>query len=165
VFGAAHRAAILKLYPASAFASPRHAFAQVTTDAEFTCTSRRVARALTRAHKTPVYRYLFDHALENDPALKTLGPAHTIEHAFLFGWQGKYHPDDVDRTVAHQMVGYWSRMAKSGNPNGGGDPQWPAVAAGNDVYLDISGATATKSSDANAHCDFWDKTPLLWPHV
>jgi para-nitrobenzyl esterase len=165
VFGAAHRAAILKLYPASAFASPRHAFAQVTTDAEFTCTSRRVARALTRAHKTAVYRYLFDHALENDPALKPLGPAHTIEHAFLFGWQGTYRPDDVDRTVAHQMVGYWSRMAKTGNPNGGGDPHWPAVSAGSDVYLDISAATATKSSDANAHCDFWDKTPLLWPHV
>jgi para-nitrobenzyl esterase len=165
VFGSAHRAAILELYPASAFASPRHAFAQATTDSEFTCTSRRVARALSHAHKTPVYRYLFDHALENDPALKTLGPAHTIEHAFLFAWQGKYHPNDADRAVQRQMVGYWSRMAKAGNPNGGGAPDWPAVSGGSDAYLDIGAATAVKSSDAKAHCDFWDNTPLPWPHV
>jgi para-nitrobenzyl esterase len=165
VFGAAARGAILALYPTSAFASPRHAFARLTTDAEFTCTSRRVARALARAQKAPVYRYVFEHALENDPELKALGPIHTIEHAFLFGWQGKYRPDGVDLAVQRQMVGYWSRMAKTGDPNGGGDPDWPAASAAGEPYLEIGAASAARSSDANTHCDFWDKTPLLWPHV
>ena len=84
VFGAAARERILAVYPASAYSSPRAAFAQVTTDAEFTCQSRRVARVFARAQREPVYRYLFNHPLDNDPALKALGANHTIEHPFLF---------------------------------------------------------------------------------
>jgi hypothetical protein len=51
-----------------------------------TCQSRRVARALFHAQKEPVYRYLFNHGLENDPELKALGPTHTVEHPFFFAW-------------------------------------------------------------------------------
>jgi len=47
------------------------------------------------------------------------------------------------------------------------------VSANSNAYLDIgtapapatATATAVKTSDAKAHCDFWDKTPLPWPHV
>jgi len=164
LFGADARDRILAVYPASAYATPRDAFAQLTTDAEFTCQSRRVARALSRAQKEPVYRYLFNHALENDPELKALGPTHTVEHPFFFAWQGKYQPSDSDRTVQRYMAGYWTRMAKTGNPNGGDDPEWPAYSTETDAYLEI-GATAAKSGPAEAHCDFWDTVPLLWPHV
>jgi para-nitrobenzyl esterase len=165
VFGTAAREQILKLYPPSAFASPRHAFAQLTTDAEFTCASRRVARALSRSQKMPVYRYLFAHSLENDPNQKALGPIHTVEHPFLFSWQGKYRPTDRDLVVQRQMVGYWTTMAKTGNPNGGGHPEWPAASPADDNYLEIGTTTTAKTGDAGAHCDFWDKTPLQWPHV
>jgi para-nitrobenzyl esterase len=88
VFGTAVRDRILTLYPASAYLSPREAFAQATTDAAFTCKSRSVAHALSEAQKEPVYRYLFNQTLENDSRLKALRVAHTIEHPFLFGWQG-----------------------------------------------------------------------------
>src|SRR5262249_46457153 len=160
VFGTAAREQILKLYPPSAFASPRHAFAQLTTDAEFTCASRRVARALSRSQKMPVYRYLFAHSLENDPNQKALGPIHTVEHPFLFSWQGKYRPTDRDLVVQRQMVGYWTTMAKTGNPNGGGHPEWPAASPADDNYLEIGTTTTEKAGDADAHCDFWDKMPL-----
>ena len=165
VFGAAARERILAVYPASAYASPRAAFAQLTTDAEFTCQSRRVARALARAQKEPVYWYLFNHTLDNDPELKSIGASHTIEHPFLFAWQGKYRPTATDLAVQRQMTGYWTRMAKTGNPNGGGDPEWPVVVADKDAYLQIGGTTVAKSGDGNAHCDFWDGIPLLWPHI
>jgi para-nitrobenzyl esterase len=165
VFGPAARDRILQLYPASAYASQRAAFAQITTDAEFTCQSRRVARVLAQAQKEPVYRYLFSHRLDNDPALRAIGASHTIEHPFLFAWQGKYQPTEVDLAVQQRMVGYWTRMAKTGNPNGGGDPEWSPVAADKDTYLEIGAETATKTSDGDAHCDFWDGVPLLWPHI
>jgi hypothetical protein len=45
-------------------------------------------------------------------------------------------------------------MAKTGNPNGDRDPEWPAVSNENDAYLEIG-----------AKCDFWDSTPMLWPHI
>jgi len=165
VFGANARERIIALYPASAYASPRAAFAQATTDAEFTCKSRHVARVLAQAHKEPVYRYLFSHTLDNDPALKANGANHTIEHPFLFAWQGKYRPTETDLAVQRRIVGYWTRMAKAGNPNGGGDPEWSAVAAHKDAYLEIGATTVTRIGDGNAHCDFWDRVPLLWPHI
>jgi para-nitrobenzyl esterase len=165
VFGTAARDRILRVYPASAYSSPRAAFAQVTTDAEFTCKSRHIARLFAQVQKEPVYRYLFSHTLENDPALKAVGAAHTIEHPFLFAWQGKYKPTETDLAVQRHMVGYWTRMAKTSNPNGGDDPEWSAVAADRDTYLDIGVTTATKTGDGNAHCDFWESVPLLWPHI
>jgi carboxylesterase type B len=56
-------------------------------------------------------------------------------------------------------------MAKTGNPNGDGDPEWSAVAADKDTYLDIGATTATKAGDTDAHCDFWEGVLLLWPHI
>jgi para-nitrobenzyl esterase len=164
VFGTIARDRILRVYPASAYASPRAAFVQATTDAEFTCKSRHVAHLFAQAQKEPVYRYLFSHTLENDPALKAVGAAHTIEHPFLFAWQGKYKPTETDLAIQRHIVGYWTRMAKTGNPNGGGDPEWSAVSADKDTYLDIGATLATKA-DGNAHCDFWEGVPLLWPHI
>jgi len=136
-----------------------------TTDAEFTCKSRSVARVQAGAQKEPVYRYLFTHVLENDPQLKALGSAHTVEHLFLCGWRGTYRPSDVDRAVQKQLVGYWTRLAKTGNPNGGADPEWPAISGDGEAYLEIGADTGARRGPADAHCDFWDATPLLWPHL
>ena len=165
VFDAAARSQIFALYPSSAYLSPRRAFAQITTDAQFTCKSRSVARALSHAQNQPVYRYLFNHVLENDPRLKTVGAAHTVEHMFLFAWQGSYQPIENDRAVQRQMVRYWTRIAKTGNPNGGGDPEWPPVSLKDDTYLEIGANTSAHRGPSEAHCDFWDATPMLWPHI
>jgi para-nitrobenzyl esterase len=165
VFGRTARDRIVELYPPSAYPTQRKAFAQLTTDAEFTCTSRRVSRMLSRSQTQPVYRYLFNHSLENDPGQKELGPIHTIEHAFLFGWQGKYKPNDTDLSVQRQMTGYWTSMAKTGSPNGNGNPEWPAVAPEKDAFLEISSSITAQTGPADAHCDFWDLTPMLWPHM
>jgi para-nitrobenzyl esterase len=165
VFGAVARSKILALYPASAYPSPRRAFAQVTTDAQFTCKSRSVARALSQAQKQPVYRYLFNYVLDNDPRLKAVGAAHTVEHMFMFAWQGSYRPTENDRAVQRQIVHYWTRMAKTGNPNGGGDPEWPPVSSGDDTYLEVGANTGAHRGPSEAHCDFWGATPMLWPHI
>src|SRR4029453_15641553 len=55
VFGVPARDGILRLFPASSFLSARGAFPQVTTDAQFTCQSRRVARVLAQVQTEPVY--------------------------------------------------------------------------------------------------------------
>jgi para-nitrobenzyl esterase len=126
--------------------------------------SRRVARTISKAQKEPVFRFIFDHTLENDPQLKVLGASHTIEHAFLFAWQGRYRPTDTDLVVQRRIVGYWTRLAKTGNPNGGGDPDWPTQFA-NDAYLQIGATAVAKAGPAAANCDFWDEVPMLWPHL
>lgn len=163
LFGARARERILARYPATA--SPREAFIKLTTDAEFTCQSRRVARTFARVGKLPVYRFVFAHGLENNPQLKSLGANHTIEHAFLFGWQGKYQPTERERQLGHELVGYWTRTAKTGNPNDGRAPAWPAATADNDAYLEFGTTTAARNGPQDAQCDFWDTVPFNWPHL
>ena len=45
VFGSSARDRILAIYPVRSYPTPRAAFVQATTDAQFTCQSRRVAQA------------------------------------------------------------------------------------------------------------------------
>jgi para-nitrobenzyl esterase len=163
VFGAASREKILAQYPVKSYATPRLAFMRLTTDAEFTCQSRRVARSFAAKQREPVYRYIFTQGQDNDPALKAAGVAHTVEHAFLF--PGKYQPTEAEAAIARQMVAYWARMAKAGNPNGGNDPQWPNATAENDSYLQIGAATTVMKGPAEAKCDFWDTVTLPQPHL
>src|ERR1700746_2544731 len=73
-------------------------------------------------------------------------------------------------------VNVWRLQEKSNRPlpvmvwltDGGNHSlsgEGPVVAASKDAYLEIGGTTAAKSGDGNAHCDFCDGVPLLWPHV
>jgi carboxylesterase type B len=78
LFGAQSRDAILARYPAASFASARGALEAATTDAYFTCTTRRVARLLTSVQTEPVYTYFFSHVLEttrwNVPGVRATRP-------------------------------------------------------------------------------------------
>jgi para-nitrobenzyl esterase len=164
VFGASVRDRIVAAYPLSAYPTPRTAFAQLTTDALFTCQSVRVAHVLTRSGAS-VYRYLFDHVTENDPQLKAAGPVHTAEHQFFFNWEGHYTPTASDLAVQRQILGYWTRMASTLNPNGGDASAWPATTQGRDDYLDIGETLAIKNGPASAQCPFWDTIALPSPHM
>jgi para-nitrobenzyl esterase len=165
VFGAAQTERIVAQYPLAAYATPRAAFVKITTDAEFTCQSRRVARTFAGVQDAPVFRYRFSHVLENDPEQKALGAIHTVEHPFLFNWQGAYRPTAIDLEVQRRMVGYWTRMAQTGNPNGGDDPAWSAVSPVNEAYLEIGANTVAANGPGDAHCDFWDTIRFPWPHL
>jgi para-nitrobenzyl esterase len=167
VFGAKNRDPILAIYPARGFATPRAGFVKLTTDAEFTCQSRRVARTLQGAQNQKVYRYRFSHLLGQDPEQKARGATHTIEHAFLFAWHGTYKPGPLDAAIQSEMVGYWTQMAKTGDPNVGPFhlAQWPAFTPKNDAFVDIGGHGDWQTGPADAHCDFWDGVTLPWPHL
>ena len=89
----------------------------------------------------------------------------TFHRAIISFPQRKYEALDADRRVQRQIVDYWSRIARIGNPNGGGEPEWPAVTPDNDVYLEISAKTEAKNGSAKAHCDFWDTIRFPWPHL
>ncbi|MEC4722444.1 carboxylesterase family protein [Noviherbaspirillum sp. CPCC 100848] len=165
VFGSSNAAAIASRYPLQAYPTPRAAFVSLTTDALFTCQSRRVARTLTEAGNPPVYRYLFAHALQNDAQQKALGAVHTIEHAFLFPWQGSYRPTGDDLKIQNAMIAYWSAMARTGAPGSAGGVAWQPSTKAQDAYLEIAPALSMKSGAQDAHCDFWDGVKLPWPHL
>lgn len=164
LFGPDALARVRAAYPLASYASPREALVQLTTDALFTCQSRRVARALSRTQQQPVYRYLFGHALENDSELKALGAVHTVEHPYFFGWQGTYRPSDADLAIQRLMIDHWTSLARSGQTASQGVAAWPAAQPG-DAHLLIAAAPAPRSGDGGAQCDFWDTLGLPWPHL
>ena len=57
------------------------------------------------------------------------------------------------------MMGYWTRFAATGNPNGGGAPNWPAFGGGQPQLQElVPKATAPEAEAvfATAHqCAFW----------
>lgn len=165
LFGSAPRDAILGRYPATSFATPRAALVAATTDAYFSCTSRRVARTLTSVQREPVYRYFFTHALETDPQLLAAGASHTIEHSFFYPWSGTYTPSTGERKLQDAMILYWSRMARTSDPNGPGTPTWPRYEAGSDRYLELATPPGAKSDLHKTQCGFWDTIVLPWPHL
>jgi len=143
----------------------RAAFVGLTTDAFFTCASRRVADALSGSQKEPVHRYLFRHALKNDPQLKAQGAVHTIEHAFFFPWEGSYRPTATDLSIQQRMLEYWTNMAESGTPGTAANLAWPAHSAQSQAYLEIGPQFALRSGPEAAQCEFWDSVKLPWPHL
>ena len=165
MFGAQSRDAILARYPAASFPNPRGALEVATTDAYFTCTTRRVARLLTSVQSEPVHTYYFSHVLENDPVERARGSGHTVEHPFLFHWSGKYRPSEGERQLQDAMLLYWSRMAATGNPNGGSNPVWPRYDATTDAHLELAIPPRARTALRKDQCDFWDGITLPWPHL
>jgi para-nitrobenzyl esterase len=54
------------------------------------------------------------------------------------------------------MIGYWSRFAGAGDPNGGGAPAWPGYVPATDGTIDFDDTITTVNGVRTAHCDFWE---------
>jgi para-nitrobenzyl esterase len=161
VFGQALGDQVLALYPASDFRGPRAAMVAVTTDARFVCPSRAIARTVAAAQSEHVYRYFFTHALDNspNPTVRLLGAWHGLELLWVFGHLNvaAYMPSAGETALSASMIGYWTRFAASGDPNGGGASAWPTYDVATDPYLALDDTIAAGAGIRTAKCDFWDK--------
>jgi len=159
-------AAILGRYPADDFASPKDAFAAVVGDGEYVCQARAMARLIERT-STPVFLYLFTH--EVDPVSPDR-VAHGLEVPFVFGNNfapplfPPYVLGPADLELSHAMAGYWTRFARTGNPNSD-DPDvvhWPAFKRPNgrgrgvDKYLALDLPIQEGLRLEEPACDFWE---------
>src|SRR5690349_8811459 len=92
-----------------------------------------------------------------------LGAGHSTELQYVFGKvplldiTPSFKPDQF--ALSAQMMGYWTRFAATGNPNGGAAPQWPRFAGATPQLQElIPKATApeTEAVFAGFHqCAFW----------
>ena len=159
-FGA-YASAVLAQYPSSSFASPEQAYVAVTTDARFVCPARQTLRAAQAgAPEVAERRYFFTHAVENaGPAIRAQGAWHGEELLFVFhtfGAAAGYVPTAAESALSDAMVGYWSRFAAGGDPDGAGAAAWPAFTAAGDEYLGLDDTIAAGAGVRTARCDFWD---------
>ncbi|HYK31950.1 MAG TPA: carboxylesterase family protein [Streptosporangiaceae bacterium] len=163
-FGAKVGAQVLTKYPLSAYRSPNLAYSAVLTDSGFSCPA---LGADVLAAGSGVYGYEFsDPNPPNDFPIHftlPLGAAHSTELQYVF--QRIPFFDSVppfkpaQLALSNQFIGYWTRFAASGNPNGGGAPVWPRFAFAKQRIQElipsaIAPETGAKFSTFHK-CSFW----------
>jgi para-nitrobenzyl esterase len=154
-------AAIATQYPSRAFASPNDALTQVTADAFFVCPARRTAQLLAGAGDN-TYLYSFNGTLSGTPFEQLAGIAfHSAELPYVFGTSDELGSVSAgDRPLSDAIQRYWLRFAKTGDPNGGSDPMWPAYTQASDQHLSLDRTISVGSGLEKANCDFWDTLGL-----
>jgi para-nitrobenzyl esterase len=159
---------LASLYPTTGFDTP--IWALIAVDSDFpvgaSCPYREVARAAVGTNGKPVWRYVYTHTFENDLNLMPFRAYHGAERPFVFGdpsfaggAPGSHTSTPAELTLSRQMMGYWSRFAATGDPNGSGATVWPRYDATTDPMLQIDD-TSTEISGSNSYrklqCDFYD---------
>ncbi|MDN3353489.1 carboxylesterase family protein [Actinomadura sp. DC4] len=152
-FGPVKAKKVLAEYPLTG--DPSIALSTVWTDSAFSCTALGTDRLLSE--KVPTYAYEFaDESAPwasdgSAPSFPT-GAFHASELQYLFDDSQFRTPlTAAQRRLSDQMIGYWTRFARTGNPNGGGAPGWRTF-DGNDVQP-LGGE---RRNFADEHrCGFW----------
>ena len=161
--GAAAANQVLALYPTSAYTNPAYALIGVDTDFSFTCEIRDIARAAAGANRKPVWRYLYTHAMKNDASLQALRAFHAQETFFVFdnfsSLGGGYTPTPAEVVLANDMMGYWTRFAATGDPNGAGAVAWPSYDPSTDSMLQLDDASVAINGYNNTQCDYFSTLP------
>ncbi len=147
--------AISAAYPLSVYGgNPSIAVGAIGTDAVFACNARRAARSF--AGFTPTYQYEF---ADPAPPMRFFsnisfptGAYHASEIQYLFNTSNSPVAGTLNASqqqLANAMVSYWTQFAKTGNPNGGGAPNWPRFDANTEQYQALVPPTPSTASGFN----------------
>jgi para-nitrobenzyl esterase len=143
---------VLETYPAENAKQIRESVIRLLTDLIYCAEARLVARS-SAAVEPQTYKYVFSRA-SRMPLTANAGAHHGCEIPFVFGVE---HPlwnwTDRDRELSGQVREYWINFAKSGDPNGGSLPKWPAYSADTEQTLEIGDAIAPLDKYRHAEID------------
>jgi para-nitrobenzyl esterase len=157
-------------YPGGNFPSYDQAVGALGTDAIFACTARFANELASEFVPTFAYEFNDRNAPQNflPPVTFPYGAAHASEIQYIFpfanpsqvGLKLPQTPLNANQLVlSDKMVGYWTRFARAGDPNGNGEPQWPQFTRGRQATQSLlPPAPATELDFATVHqCAFWDQ--------
>jgi para-nitrobenzyl esterase len=144
---------VLAAYPASDAKGIRSAVLQLVGDVVFGSQARYAAR-LHAKNGNPTYRYIFSCGSKQFP-LNLAGAHHGCEIPYLFGMP--VNPNKADERTAEVVQGYWVNLARTGNPNGSGLPEWPKYNLASDILIDIENEVVMRETHRNFQLDTVDK--------
>ena len=161
---------LLSLYPAVDYTNPNYALSAVETDLYFTRNTRNFARDVSSTQRHPVWRYLFTHRYENpapqDGFLTAARAFHGAETFFItgnfqtLGTSVIYSPSDAEIALSDEMMGYWARLAATGDPNGSSAVPWLPYDVASENILQLDDDIVTLAGGyRNAQCDFLSTLP------
>jgi para-nitrobenzyl esterase len=142
-------------YPPDRYGGVAQAYSAAVTDSAFSCVAERMADELPGA----VYAYEFsDRGAPAPEVMRTLpfpvGASHSLELRYLFDVGGAPPLDPAQQALSDQMVAYWSRFVRTGDPSGEGQPQWPAF-DGQWMSLRPDGSRMVTDFGEEHQCPFW----------
>ncbi len=167
-FGAAGER-VRQRYPLAHYDTPALAWAALDTDRSMACPQLHDAQLF--AARTPTFAYEF--ADRTAPAYAPVPPGsmpdgagHGAELTYLFDmagkpvdWNGNRVPHtEPQRALATTMIGYWTRFARTGDPNGD-TPRWPPVTPHSPVSQQFrtgTGGIAPVDATSAHQCAFWN---------
>jgi para-nitrobenzyl esterase len=92
---------------------------------------------------------------------------HRAELFFVFGnlqvINGPYSPTTAELMLSDQLMGYWTRFAATGDPNGSGATQWLRYDPTTDTMLQLDDTQMVINGYHNTQCDFFSTLPSVQP--
>ncbi|SCF34308.1 para-nitrobenzyl esterase [Micromonospora viridifaciens] len=144
-------------YPSGRYASPSEALGGALTDAVWVRPTLDTAAALARYVPTYAYEFGDEQAPfflgANQPSFP-LGAFHTAELPYLFTVGYAQPLSDAQQALSEQMIAYWARFARTGDPSGPGTPTWSPY-DGRHVLSLAPGAIRPMDAKAAHHYAFW----------
>lgn len=145
--------AVEVVYPATAYATPQDALARAYGDFLLVCATQDSARRAAAAGM-PVYLYNFARPIPlAELAPLDLRATHGAEVAYVFG--SVPPPTEADAMLSSTMQGYWTSLARDGDPNGEGAPDWPRYDASTDLRLNFDVEIDPVAGFRRRECAFW----------
>jgi para-nitrobenzyl esterase len=132
--------AVLEKYPAGSTAEVQTRLEQIMTDYDFTDAVEFVAGSMAETN-TSTWRYQYSYVLPGQP----YGAFHGSETILIFRALPKMDP--TTDAVSENLIGTWTRFAKTGDPNGGMNLTWPRYTRDRPQYLDIGAAPVVKEGN------------------
>ncbi len=154
---------VLELYPAQDNDSAPKAASRLLGNS-FVAGARAVARAMS-AIQPRNYLYQFTTLPKvfvfQVPGVKDceaeFGCYHAGELPYLFHFLPGSKVKDADRKLSEEMMGYWVRFARNGDPNGDGAPQWPAYNLPEEKHLILDNPVQVGQHLNQEACDVIDE--------
>ena len=159
---------VLAAYPFASYPFGGEALGASGTDGVFSCPARNADQSLSKF--VPTYTYEFND--ENAPPAQALfgglltfplGAYHSAELPYLFPGVDVF---GLPATLSSQqmqlsdaMVSYWTKFAKTGDPNSFEEPFWSPYSASSDEFQSLIPPTPVVESNFNTghQCSaFWD---------
>ncbi|MGD2132585.1 MAG: carboxylesterase family protein [Maricaulaceae bacterium] len=162
---------ILETFSAASETDATQASRDLATDVMFGWHTVTWAELQSQTGEGDVYLYYFDQKPpypEGNRLASVQGAPHAAELAYVFDHldlQPTMPWREEDRAMAAAMATYWTNFAKTGDPNGGGLPEWPRYAAGNPQAMIFRGTPSAGALPDPAHFDVltryfaWRRSP------
>jgi para-nitrobenzyl esterase len=159
---------VLASYPFASYPFGGEALGASGTDGVFSCPARNADQSLSKF--VPTYTYEFND--ENAPPAQALfgglltfplGAYHSAELPYLFPGVDVFGLpvtlSSQEMQLSDAMVSYWTKFAKTGDPNSFEEPFWSPYSASSDEFQSLIPPTPVVESNFNTghRCSaFWD---------